>query len=106
MSTPAQSNLVLAFLTKVLEKNEDLLSQINCSDEDIGFVDDDLVFSLTGLQASIDELAGLDHSEFRRIIYHSTINQQLSNCNAQLVVHESTGKVDKNRYRLKRLNKI
>ena len=104
MPAQAESESVLAFFVAVLQENNKILSQINCSAADIIFVDGELVFSIDGLQDAIESLSALSRSEFKRLIYGSTINQQLSVYNAELVVYEAQGKVDKNRYQLRRLH--
>lgn len=42
------------------------------------------------------------YQEFRRALYQSTLNQDLRALGGQIVVHQSTGKVETNLYRLER----
>jgi len=104
---PAQveSDPVLAFFVAVLQENNQTLGIINTSATEVEFVDGELVFSLIGLQDCIDSLSIMTRREFRQLLYGSTINQQLSAYGAELVVYDAQGKVDKSRYRLKRLHK-
>ncbi len=106
MSAQVESDPVLAFFVAVLQENNKTLEQIEASATEVEFVDGDLIFSITGLQDCIDSLATLPRREFRQLLYGSTINRQLSVYGAELAVYDAQGKVDKNRYRLKRLNKV
>ena len=106
MPAQVESDPVLAFFVAVLQENSNTLRQINASAAELEFVDGELVFSITGLQDCIDSLSTLPRREFRQLLYGSTINRQLSAYGAELMVYDAQGKVDKNRYRLKLLNKV
>ena len=106
MPAQAESDIVLSFFVAVLQENHEILSQINCSEADLTLVEGELIFSLAGLQACIRGLTDLSFSDFKQLIYNSTINQQLSAYGAELSVYESRGKINQNRYRLKRLHKV
>ena len=93
-------NLFLAFLAH----ETPVIDQINDYQGKVYIETDTLIFSLADLfdllSPSSDEK--MDYPEFQKMLYQSTLNQDLKAHGGQVVVHHSTGKVETNLYRLER----
>ena len=63
-----------------------------------------LFFKLPALHTLLCAEYGPDYKEFRRIIYQGSINAQLQDMGAMIDIHQSTGKVEGNIYKLVRNN--
>lgn len=65
---------------------------------------DALIFSLRALHDYLSQSCAekIDYSEFQKMLYQSTLNQDLKAHGGQVVVHYPTGKVETSLYRLER----
>ena len=91
---------VLDFFKLVLAREPKCLAQIGHRD-DVRFEGDVLVFSLRGLWRLLETDAEKDFSVFRRRLFASQLNRQLSAHNARIEVYRNTGKVATNEYCLR-----
>ena len=97
---------LIRFFSQILDKNKQVLERISLFDGALFYDFDNgiLVFELAGLhQFLLDEIS-MDYSEFRSLIYKSNINEELQKLGGLIEVHQSSGNVDDNFYRLVRLN--
>ena len=87
-----------------------IIDQINFYQGNVNIEQDSLIFSLADLfdflrSLNLDESNEddkRDYTDFQRLLYQSTLNQDLKAHGGQVVVHASTGKVETNLYRLER----
>jgi len=98
-------NLFLAFLAH----ETSVIDQINAYQGEVYIEPDTLIFSLADLFDCLQSFNMSESSEdrvgykdFQRLLYQSTLNQDLKAHGGQVVVHHSTGKVETNLYRLER----
>ena len=91
------------FFCLVLAKNVEALDLIGQEDSDLQLLPQGLVFSLSALHAILDPDQCLPYGDFRNLLYDSTLNQELSAFDAEVVLFQSTGKVDTSLYCLRQI---
>ena len=98
--------ILVTFFVQILQQNDKLLERVSLFDGDLFYDRDNsiLVFKLGGLHQFLQDEISLDYSEFRSLIYKSNINEELQKLGGLIEVHQSSGNVDDNFYRLVRLN--
>ena len=64
---------------------------------------DSLVFALNDLHELLDDARELEYPAFRKLLYQSSINQQLLKYQGRIELLQSSGKVDSNVYHLCRI---
>ena len=98
--------ILVTFFVQILRQNNKLLERVLLFDGDLFYDRDNsiLVFKLGGLHQFLQDEISLDYSEFRSLIYKSNINEELQKLGGLIEVHQSSGSVDDNFYRLVRLN--
>ncbi|MBL1274581.1 MAG: hypothetical protein COB30_000675 [Ectothiorhodospiraceae bacterium] len=62
-----------------------------------------LIFSLKGLHEFLGVENVIVYTAFRKIIYQSSINEELQGFGGKVELHRSTGKVDESLYKLIKL---
>ena len=103
MTEPAiTADDVRDFFVRVLDGDTATLQDVAATDDEIGLESGGLVFTLPALHALLDPDAALDFGAFRRLLYDSTLNEELGAFDAEVVVHRSTGKTDTSHYCLRR----
>ena len=97
---------LVTFFVQILQQNNKLLERVAIFDGDLFYDHDNciLVFKLSGLHTFLRNEINLDYTEFRKLIYKSTINEELQKLGGLIEIHQSIGNVDENMYRLVRLN--
>jgi hypothetical protein len=90
------------FFARVLTEDAAVLALIDDCAESLQLLPQGLVFSLPALHALLDPDANLTYAEFRELIYNSTLNQELSAFDAEVILFKSTGKTDTSLYCLRR----
>ena len=90
------------FFIDVLAGDADTLRRIDDSDLDLELAPAGFVFTLPALHALLDLGQQLDYAQFRKLVYASTLNQELSAFDAEVVTFDSSGKIDTSRYCLRR----
>ena len=91
------------FFSLVLAKNAVALDLISQADSDLQLLPQGFVFSLPALHAILDPNQCLPYRDFRNLLYDSTLNQELSAFDAEVVLFQSTGKVDTSLYCLRQI---
>ena len=92
------------FTAQVLAGDPVALNRIDEFSGDLERLPQGLVFTLPALHALLDPGQTLEYREFRNGLYASTLNQDLSAFDAEVVAFESSGKVDSSRYCLRRID--
>ena len=93
---------VRSLFERVLAGDIDTLRRIETVEAGLELSSSGLLFTLPALHAFIDPEAVFDYRKFRNLLYQSSLNQELSALDAEIVVLQSTGKVDSSRYCLRR----
>ena len=91
------------FFSLVLAKNPATLDLINAAEEELQLVPQGFVFSLPALHATRDPEQSLDYRDFRKLLYDSTLNQELSVFDAEVTLFKSSGKSDTSLYCLRHI---
>ena len=103
MATPAiTSGDVRDFYAAVLAQDAQTLQRIEDSTEELELQAQGFVFSLPALHRLLDPQQSLEFRDFRKLLYASTLNQQLGAFDAEVTLLHTTGKVDTSRYCLRR----
>jgi hypothetical protein len=89
------------FFAQVLAEDAAVLALIDDCAENLQLLPHGFVFSLPALHALLDPDANLTYPEFRELIYNSTLNQELSAFDAEVIPFKSTGKTDTSLYCLR-----
>jgi len=89
------------FFAAVLARDADALRRIEQSAGDLELRSEGLVFSLPALHAALDPGQSLAYRDFRRLLYASTLNQELSAFDAEVTLFRSSGKTDTSLYALR-----
>jgi len=89
---------VFSFFTSILEANPDTCQAVEHSEACIYFERGDLVFSLEGLHQFLVGSSGITYQAFRKMLYASTLNQDLAELGGKVVVFRSGSKVDTSLY--------
>jgi hypothetical protein len=89
------------FFGLVLTKNPAALDLINDADADLQLLPQGFVFSLPALHALLDPEQNLAYRSFSKLLYDSTLNQELSAFDAEVTLFRSSGKIDTSLYCLR-----
>jgi hypothetical protein len=89
------------FFSLVLAKNAVALDLISQAESDLQLLPQGFVFSLPALHAILDPDQCLPYGDFRKLLYDSTLNQELRAFDAEVVLFQPTGKVDTSLYCLR-----
>jgi hypothetical protein len=89
------------FFGLVLAKNPAALDLINAAEEDLQLLPQGFVFSLPALHALLDPGQNLGYREFCKLLYDSSLNQELSAFDAEVTLFRSSGKIDTSFYCLR-----
>jgi hypothetical protein len=89
------------FFSLVLAKNAAALELINQADSDLQLLPQGFVFSLPALHVMLDPEHSLPYRDFRKLLYDSTLNQELSAFEAEVTLFRSSGKIDTSLYCLR-----
>jgi len=89
------------FFAAVLERDAAALQRIEASGEGLELHDQGFVFSLAALHAVLDPGKSLAYRDFRKLLYDSTLNQELSAFDAEVTLFQSSGKIDTSLYCLR-----
>lgn len=97
--------IIVKFFVDILQSNRQTLELVEKYDGDMRFDSSSnvLVFKLQSLHELLFEAAELDYSSFRKLIYQGNLNEELASLGGRVEVHQSTGNVDDNFYRLVKL---
>lgn len=98
---PITMDGVRDFFAAVLARDAAALRCIEASAGGLELRSEGLVFSLPGLHAALDPAQGLAYSDFRKLLYASTLNQELSAFDAEVTLFRSSGKTDTSLYCLR-----
>ena len=90
------------FFSLVLAQDADTLLRVAETDAEVEIQRTGLVFSLSGLYTLLDPEQNLPYRDFRKLLYDSTLNEELSAFDAEITVFRSTGKTATSLYCLKR----
>ena len=100
--TPINTDDVRDFFAQVLVGDAGALRRIEAASGELELLPQGFVFTLPALHTLLDPRQTLDYREFRNRLYSSTLNQELSAFDAEVVPFQSSGKVDNSRYCLRR----
>ena len=89
------------FFGLVLAKNSAALDLINAAEEDLQLLPQGFVFSLPALHALLDPGQKLVYHDFSKLLYDSSLNQELSAFDAEVTLFRSSGKIDTSLYCLR-----
>ena len=95
------SDDVRDFFAAVLARDAAALQRIAASVEGLELRPQGFVFSLPALHAALDPGQSLAYREFRKLLYDSTLNQELSAFDAEVTLFQSSGKTDTSLYCLR-----
>jgi hypothetical protein len=100
---PITTDDVRDFFAAVLARDAAALQFIEASAGGLELRSEGLVFSLPALHATLDPGQSLAYRDFRKLLYASALNQELSAFDAEVTLFRSSGKTDTSLYCL-RLN--
>ena len=89
------------FFSLVLAKNAVALDLISQAESDLQLLPQGFVFSLPALHAILDPDQCLPYGDFRKLLYDSTLNQELSAFYAEVTLFRSSVKIDTSLYCLR-----
>jgi hypothetical protein len=89
------------FFAAVLARDAAALQRIEASAGGLELRSEGLVFSLPALHAALDPGQSLAYRDFRKLLYASTLNQELSAFDAEVTLFRSSGKTDTSLYCLR-----
>jgi hypothetical protein len=89
------------FFCLVLTQNPAALDLINAAEDDLQLLPQGFVFSLPALHALLDPEQNMAYRSFSKLLYHSTLNQELSTFDAEVTLFRSSGKIDTSLYCLR-----
>ena len=89
------------FFDGVLAADEIVLHRIETGPENAWVEQRAFVFSLAALLTLLDSEGEMTLKAFKKLIYSSELNRELSDHGAEITLFRSTGKVDSNLYCLK-----
>jgi hypothetical protein len=91
------------FFALVLAKNPAALDLIIAAEDDLQLLPQGFVFSLPALHALLDPEQTLAYRDFSKLLYDSSLNQELSAYDAEVTLFRSSGKIDTSLYCLRQL---
>jgi hypothetical protein len=101
-ANPLAMDDVRDFFAAVLARDAAALQRIEASDGGgLELRSEGLVFSLPALHAALDPGQSLAYRDFRKLLYASTLNQELSAFDAEVTLFRSSGKIDTSLYCLR-----
>ena len=89
------------FFAAVLARDAAALALIEAAGAELELREQGFVFSLPALHAALDPGQSLAYRDFRRLLYDSTLNQELSAFDAEVTLFRSSGKTDTSLYCLR-----
>jgi hypothetical protein len=89
------------FFCLVLTQNPVALDLINAAEDDLQLLPQGFVFSLPALHALLDPEQNIAYRSFSKLLYDSTLNQELSAFDAEVTLFRSSGKIDTSLYCLR-----
>ena len=92
---------VRGFFGAVLVRDTAALALIEAGDPELQLNEQGFVFSLPALHALLDPEQSLSYRDFRKLLYESTLNQELAEYDAEVALLRSSGKVDSSLYCLR-----
>ncbi len=95
---------IMEFFEGFLNQDPLVLSRINAAGEGVFVRDGEFVFSLEGLYRLTDPKQSDDFRGFRKMLYSSSLNRDLRNLDAEVVVYQSSGKLATNLYCLRQIS--
>jgi hypothetical protein len=98
---PITSDDVRDFFAAVLVQDATALQCIEQSAGGLELRPEGFVFSLPALHVALDPEQGLAYRDFRKLLYASTLNQELSAFDAEVTLFQSSGKTDTSLYCLR-----
>jgi hypothetical protein len=98
---PITNDDVRDFFAAVLAREAAAVRYIEESAEGLELRAEGLVFSLPALHAALDPGQSLAYRDFRKLLYASTLNQELSAYDAEVILFRSSGKTDTSLYCLR-----
>ena len=99
---PISIDSVRDFFAAVLVRDAAALALIEAAGAELELREQGFVFSLPALHAALDPGQILAYRDFRKLLYDSTLNQELSAFDAEVILLQSSGKVDSSLYCLRR----
>ena len=99
-ASPITINDVRDFFAAVLARDAHALQCIEHAEE-FELQPQGFIFSLPALHRLLDPQQNLAYPDFRKLLYASTLNQELSAFDAEVTLFQTTGKVDTSRYCLR-----
>ena len=100
---PITQNHIRDFFSLVLAEDPAALDLINAEEEDLQLLPQGFVFSLPALHNMLDPEQNLQYRDFRKLLYDSTLNQELSAFDAEVTLFQSSGKTDTSLYCLRHI---
>jgi hypothetical protein len=91
------------FFCLVLTQDVAALDLINVAEADVQLLPQGFVFSLPALHTVLDPDKSIEYRDFRKLLYDSTLNQELSAFDAEVTLFRPTGKVDTSLYCLRHI---
>ena len=89
------------FFCLVLTQEAAALDLINSAEADLQLLPQGFVFSLPALHALLDPEQNLAYRDFSKLLYNSSLNQELSAFDAEVTLFRSSGKIDTSLYCLR-----
>jgi hypothetical protein len=90
------------FFGAVLAQDAAALDRIEAAGAELELRSEGFVFSLPALHAMLDPEQNLRYRDFCKLLYASTLNEELAAFDAEVALHRSTGKIDSSLYCLRR----
>jgi hypothetical protein len=104
--SPITIDDVREFFAAVLARDAAALQCIEASAGDLELRAEGFVFSLPALHAVLDPGQSLAYRDFRRLLYASALNQELSAFDAEVTLFQSSGKTDSSLYCLREFPRV
>ena len=98
---PVAMDEVRELFTAVLAKEADTLARIDAYGAELEIGPEGFVFSLPALHGLLDPGCRIEYREFRKLLYASTLNEELAAYDAEVILQYSSGKIDSSRYCLR-----
>lgn len=89
------------FFKLVLDRNAFALDLIVSAETDLQLLPQGFIFSLPALHSLLDPEHSLPYRDFRKLLYDSSLNQELSAFDAEVTLFRSSGKIDSSLYCLR-----
>jgi len=94
--------IIVHFFSQVVQHDAAILTRIKLFQGDMQYEQksQQLIFKLPALFQFLNTESKLKYSEFRRLIYQSSINRELQQVGAKIEIHQSSNTVDDSVYKL------